>query len=441
MIEDSRRSPDALLQEIYEADQKNKRGRLRVFFGMCPGVGKTYAMLKAAQQKRLVGHPVVVGIVETHGRQETEALLMGLEFTPRKKITINDHDYSELDLESLLKSRPSLVLVDELAHSNAPGSRHPKRYQDVQELLDSGIDVYTTLNVQHVESRADLVYQISGVPVRETVPDLFLEQANPIDLIDLNPEELLIRLHEGKVYLGERVHRAAENFFKVEKLTALRELALRFTAELVDQSLLGQMQEKRISGPWNTSERLLVAVSHSPSSARLIRSTRRTAALLEAPWIALYVESGAKLETDDHEMLTKNINLARELGAEVITTRDQSVSQALRRIASDRNVTQIVMGRPDRRFLSDLFKGGTILDQLVLETSEIDIHIIRQKRKPVHRGFHFRLPEWISPFRAYLKTFVYLSMASIISYGLQVYLGYRAAGFLLLLALLPVASL
>jgi two-component system sensor histidine kinase KdpD len=294
--------------------------------------------------------------------------------------------------------------------------------------------------VQHIESRAEIVYQIAGVPVRETVPDSFLEYADQIELVDLSPEDLLRRLKDGKVYLGDRADRAAENFFREEKLTALRELALRFTAEIVDDQLRDHMQTKRILGPWNTNERLMVAVSHSPFSARLLRSTRRMAYSLEAPWVALYVDTGLELAPADHEMLTKNLNLARELGAEVIMTKDRDISEALKRVAAERNVTQIVMGRPDRRFFRDLFGQGNILNQLVNETSEVDIHVIRQKRKPIYRGFHLNRPRLSSPAAVYTKTLLYIGVLSVIGYPLREYVGYRAIGFGFLLGILPIST-
>ncbi len=407
---------------------------------MCPGVGKTYAMLRAAQEKKAAGLDVIVGLVETHGRLDTENILKGLEVLPRKSGDYKGAVLEEFDVDRALTRKPDLILVDELAHSNAPGSRHPKRYQDVKELLFAGIDVYTTLNVQHLESRADLVYQISGVPVRETVPDVFLEFADQIELVDLSPEELLRRLKDGKVYLGDRAERAAENFFKEEKLIALRELALRFTAEIVDDQLREHRQSKGILSTWNTNERLIVAISHSPFSARLIRSTRRTAFNLEAPWVALHVDTGVELSASDHETLTKNLNLARELGAEVVMTKDRSVSEALKRVAAERNVTQIVMGRPDRRFLRDFFSGGNILDQLVNETSEVDIHVIRQKRRPIYRGFHIQWPKFNSKPAIYIKTSLYVGLLCALGFPLAETLGYRAIGFGLLLGILPIAT-
>ncbi len=262
---DERPDPDALLAALQKEEARERRGKLKIFFGMAAGVGKTYAMLEAAQRLRAEGVDIVVGLVETHGRAETQALLEGLTILPKRRVEYRGAILEEMDLDAILARRPDLVLVDELAHTNAPGSRHPKRYQDVLELLDAGIDVYTTVNVQHLESRADTVRQITGVAVRETVPDSIVETANEIELIDLSPEDLLKRLAEGKVYLGEqRAELAAANFFRKGNLTALREMALRLTAERVDQQLQDYMQVKQIAGPWKSGERLIVAVSDSP---------------------------------------------------------------------------------------------------------------------------------------------------------------------------------
>lgn len=439
--QDYRRDPDQLLRSLEKVESNKTKGNLHVFFGMCPGVGKTYAMLRSAHELKAKGHDVVVGIVETHKRSETEKLLQDLECIPLQVLEHRETKLQELNLDAVLQRKPEIVLVDELAHTNAPGSRHSKRYQDVLEILQSGITVFTTLNVQHIESRADLVFQITSVPVRETVPDSFLELADEINLIDLSPQELLTRLREGKVYLGERAERAAENFFKIEKLTALRELALRFTAEKVDEQLRSHMTLKQIMGPWNTNERLLVAVSYSPYSARLIRATRRMAYNLEAPWIALYVETAEELSAEDQRRLHKNLTLAKELGAEVVHTRESKVSSAIMRVAQEKNVTQIVMGRPDRRFFRDLFARGTILDQLVHETSQIDIHVIRQERKPHYRGFHFRLPNQQAGFFPYWTTLWFLLGVTGLSYALLPMIGYRAVGFIYLVAVLAVGTL
>jgi two-component system sensor histidine kinase KdpD len=435
-----RPNPEELLGAVERLRTDRKRGRLKVFLGMCPGVGKTYSMLRAAREQQLRTGHVVIGVVETHGRRETQVLLEGIKVL--SKITVNYKDTSqfEMDLDLILKERPQLVLVDELAHTNIPGLRHIKRYQDVEEILAAGIDVYTTVNIQHIESRNDQVAQITGVSVKETVPDSFFELADEIEVIDLSPNELLRRLNEGKVYLGERAELAAKNFFKEEYLTALRELALRFVAERVDRSLQDQMLVKGIEGPWNINERLLVAVSHSPYSSRLIREARRKAYTLDAPWIALYVDLGNVLSTEDQLMLQKNLNLARELGAEVISMIDLSLEHAIQTISQDKNVTQIILGRPDRRFFRDLLARGTFLDQLVRTTSTIDIHIVRAERPPKYRGFNIRWPTFHTKFVAYYNTAWFIAAVSVLCFVLLPTTGYPALGSVFLFAILIVAS-
>src|ERR1700752_1427276 len=319
MSEAERPDPDAILARMKREQTESARGKLKIFFGMSPGVGKTFAMLQAARQKQAQGCEVVVGIVETHGRQETEALLEGLPIMPRTQLEYRGTNLNEMDLDAILAWHPGLAVVDELAHTNAPGSRHPKRYQDVLELLDAGIDVYTTLNVQHVASRSDTVRQISGVSVHETVPDTVLDVADEIVLVDLTPEQLLSRLTEGKVYLGERAEWAAKNFFRESNLTALREMALRVVAEHVDRDLREIMSEERIPGPWKSADRLLVGVSASPYSERLIRYTRRLAASMEAAWIVTNIEKPRALSEQEQTRLTRYLALARQLGAEVVS--------------------------------------------------------------------------------------------------------------------------
>src|SRR5471032_2973169 len=362
MPEASRPDPDALLASLQREETRAHRGRLKVFFGMSPGVGKTFAMLRAAQQELKDGVDLVVGIVETHGRAATEALLVGLPVIPRKEITYKGIQITEMDLEAILLRKPKLVLVDEFAHTNAPGSRHPKRYQDVVELLDAGIDVYTTLNVQHIESRADAVRQITGATVHETVPDSVFELADQIELVDLTPEALRERLQEGKVYLGDRATAAAEGFFKDTHLTALRELALRFVAERVDKRLRELRGTAPIKTIWRSGERLLVAVGPSPSSTQLVRWTRKMAAAQGASWTAVSVESSRALDAEGRRRLEQNLALARELGAEVVVTHDEDVADALARVALQNNATQIVVGKSRRPRWLDLLSGGNLVD-------------------------------------------------------------------------------
>jgi two-component system sensor histidine kinase KdpD len=375
MSEAERPDPDALLAQLKREEAESARGKLKIFFGMSPGVGKTYAMLQAAQQELQQGTEVVIGIVETHGRKETEALTEGMPIMPRAQIEYRGAKLSEMDLDAILTWHPGLAVVDELAHTNAPGSRHPKRYQDVLELLDAGIDVYTTLNVQHVASRSDTVRQISGVSVHETVPDTVLDLADEIILVDLTPEQLRARLAEGKVYLGEKADWAAKNFFRESNLTALREMALRLVAEHVDRDLRDIMSEQKIVGPWKSGDRLLVAVSASPYSERLIRYTRRLAASMEASWIVANIERPRALSQEEQTRLTRYLALARQLGAEVVSTPGTDVAETLLRVARQHNVTQIVIGKPlGTRWASFLKRDP--LRWLMRHSGNIDIHMI-----------------------------------------------------------------
>ncbi|MCX6145140.1 MAG: sensor histidine kinase KdpD, partial [Ignavibacteriales bacterium] len=324
----SRLDPEALLRSLKRAEEKEGKGKLKIFFGMCAGVGKTYEMLQAGQEAKKKEIDIVIGYVETHGRAETEALVNGLTVIPRKKIDYRGVLLEEMDLDAILIQKPRLVLVDELAHTNAPGSRHTKRYLDVIELLDNGIDVYSTLNVQHLESRADTVAQITGAIVRETVPDSVFERADEVEVIDLPPDELLKRLAEGKVYSSERSQRAVQNFFRLGNLTALREMALRLGAERVDRQLRDYMQTERIRGPWKSGHRLVLGLTASPRAVQLIRWTRRIAFTMQANWIAVFVERSRPLSDTEKDQLAKNLALARELGAEIITTADEDVGAA-----------------------------------------------------------------------------------------------------------------
>src|SRR6266513_3292348 len=316
---DKRPSPDALLEAARR--ENDQAGRLKIFVGAAPGVGKTYEMLQSAHAKLKAGVDVVVGVVETHGRAETEALLRGLEVLPRKRLEYKDQILGEMDLDALIARRPQIALVDELAHTNAPGSRHPKRYLDVEELLSHGIDVYTTVNIQHFESLNDVVAQITHVRVRETVPDSVFDRADAVELVDLTPDDLIQRLKEGKVYVPKQAERALEHYFTPGNLTALRELALRRTAERVDEQLLEQMQAQAISGPWAAGERILVCVSEDPRSAGLVRYAKRLADRLHAPFTALYVETRRSLQWTEVERdrVADTLRLAERMGGEAIT--------------------------------------------------------------------------------------------------------------------------
>ncbi len=384
-MNDKRPDPDALLSAVQREEARRRRGKLKMFLGMAAGVGKTYAMLEAARRLRDEGVDVVVGYVETHGRAETEALLRGMEVMPRQKLTYREAVFEEMDTDAIVARAPQLVLVDELAHTNVPGVRYVKRFQDVVELLEAGIDVYTTVNVQHFESRADAVRRITGITVHETVPDSLLDLADEIELVDLSPEDLRKRLVEGKVYTPERVEVAARNFFRTGNLTALREMALRLTAEHVDHKLQDYMQLKQIAGPWQSNERLMVAVGPSPFSEQLIRWTRRIAYTLESPWLAAYIETSKPLAAAEKERLARNLALARSLGGEVVTTAGDDVAAGLLYLARQRNVTQIVVGKPKESRVRNFLRGGSFVSKLIRASGSIDIYVVTGEKPKSER--------------------------------------------------------
>src|SRR5256714_6047421 len=371
---EQRPSPDALLEA---ARREGRRvGKFKIFVGAAPGVGKTCEMLLTARAKLKEGVDIVVGVVETHGRKETEALLEGLEVLPRKPTVYVNRILSEFDIDAALKRRPGLVLVDELAHTNIPGSRHAKRYQDVEELLENGIDVYTTVNIQHIESLNDVVAQITRVRVRETVPDSILDRADAVELVDLTPDDLIQRLKEGKVYVPKQAERALKHYFSPGNLTALRELALRRTAERVDEQLLTHMQANAIAGPWAAGERILVCVSEDPRAAGLVRYTRRLADRVHAPWTAISIETRRSLPLADggRDRLADTMRLAESLGGESIT-----IPAVRRRIADDlihfapaHNVTPIIIGKSTRSWWFELTRGSVVHD-LVRRAGNISV--------------------------------------------------------------------
>src|SRR3954462_4993917 len=374
---DQRPSPEALLEAARREERRS--GRLKIFVGAAPGVGKTYEMLQQARARKQDGYDIVVGVVETHGRRETQGLLDGLEIIPRKRLDYKGQSLEEMDLDAIIARRPQIALVDELAHANALGSRHPKRYLDIEELLHRGIDVYTTVNVQHIESLNDVVAQITHVRVRETVPDSVFDRADAIELIDLTPDDLIQRLKEGKVYVPRQAERALEHYFSPGNLTALRELALRRTAERVDEQLLSHMQANAIAGPWAAGERILVCISDDPRSAGLVRYTRRLADRLHAPWTALSIETRRSLQLTDEERdrLADTLRLAEALGGEALT-----IPGVGRRIADDiisfaqaNNVTQIVIGKSTRSRWFEITRGSVVHD-LVRGSGNISVHVI-----------------------------------------------------------------
>lgn len=373
-----RPDPDALLERARaEGAAGPKRGRLKVFFGAAPGVGKTYTMLEAARAKRAEGVDVAVGYVETHGRPQTERLLEGLEVLPRQRVDYRGRALPEFDLDAALARRPALLLVDELAHTNAPGCRHAKRWQDVFELLDAGIDVDTTVNVQHLESLNDVVARVTGVVVRETLPDAVLERADEVELVDLPPEDLLQRLRDGNVYVPELAQRAATNFFKKGNLIALRELALRRTAERVDEQMLGYRRAHGIAETWHVAERVLVCVGPSPMSARLVRAARRMAASLRAPWYAVSVEASAKGKPlpEAAAQIEAHLRLAESLGAQTATLTGASVAAEAVAFARRHNVTKIVVGKPTHPRWRDLLYGS-LVDEVIRLSGDVDVYVI-----------------------------------------------------------------
>ena len=426
-----RPDPDQLLAALHKQEAAAHRGRLKIFFGMAAGVGKTYAMLEAARQCQNSGVDVVIGYIETHGRAETEALLADMTVLPRRTLDYRGVTLEELDLDALLARRPALAVVDELAHTNAPGARHTKRYQDVLELLDAGIDVYTTVNIQHLESRVDTVRQITGITVRETVPDSFFDLAAEIEVIDLTPEELRQRLHEGKVYLGnERATLAAEHFFRLGNLTALREMALRLVAERVDHQLQDYMTLQRIPGPWKSGERLLVAITADPLVEQLVRWTRRMAHTLNAPWLAVHVETPRALRAAEQSRLTHALTLADQLGAETLTTWDTDVAQGLLRIARERNVTQIVVGKPPaNRWLR--WGAGSWVDRLLGASGDIDIYVVTGEAAVSAAAPRCQL-RLSSPWTQYLGAAGAIVVTTLLNSALLPYIGYRAAALLFL---------
>ncbi len=381
-----RTDPDALLAQVQADEARRRRGRLKLFFGAAPGVGKTFSMLEAAQAKQREGVDVVVGIVETHGRADTSRLQEGLEVLPRRELEYRGVRLLEFDLDGALRRRPGLLLLDELAHTNAPGSRHEKRWQDVAELLDSGLDVYSTLNVQHVDSLNDVVAQITGVIVRETVPDAVLEMANEIELVDVSPDVLLQRLSEGKVYIPEQASRALDQFFRRGNISALRELALRQTASRVDADVRDYRTAQGIVETWPTSERIAVCVGPDPHSARLVRAARRMAEGLGAEWTALYVETPVhdRLSADDQAAVTQNLRLAEQLGGRTVTLTGADIASEILAWARANNITKIIVGKPvAARWWG---KRLNLLDAIVRGSGSIDVYVITGAASSPRRG-------------------------------------------------------
>jgi two-component system sensor histidine kinase KdpD len=376
-----RPDPDQLLARVERDNAKASRGRLKIFFGAAAGVGKTYAMLLAAREKRSENSDIIVGLVETHGRQDTASLLDGLEVLPLKQIIYRGTTLYEFDLDAALQRKPSIILVDELAHTNAQGSRHPKRWQDIEELLDAGIDVYTSLNVQHLESLNDDIGQISGIQVWETLPDTVFEEANEIELVDLPPDELLNRLKDGKVYVPQQAQEAIKHFFRKGNLIALRELALRQTATRVDAQMLDYREDHFIREVWQVNERILVCIGPNALAERLVRAGKRLATSLRANWLVLYVETPElqRLPAEKRDGVLRILRLAEKLGAETVTLNATEMSAAIVKFSRERNVTKIVIGKPTRRGWKR-FLLGSVVDVLISDAHNINLYLLGSPR-------------------------------------------------------------
>jgi two-component system sensor histidine kinase KdpD len=399
--ETTRPDPEALLKEVQRVEEK--RGRLKIFLGYAPGVGKTFTMLNEAHVLKNRGEDVIVGIAETHGRVETEALLKELEVVPRRRVEYQGIILEELDLDAILRRRPAVVLIDELAHTNAPGSRHPKRYQDIEELLDSGIDVYTTVNVQHFESLNDVLEKITGIRMQETLPDTFLDRADEVQVIDIPMEELFERLKEGKVYIPRQAERAMQSFFQRGNLVALRELMLTHVAHKMDAELLNYMRAKAISGPWPVSERVMVCVAPSPYAKQLLRKGYQIAQEAHAEWFAVHVSTPSLKEMSDEEKayIAEALNLAEELGGKVATLSGTDVANEILRFAREYNINHIVIGKPLHSMLLGFWKGSPA-SRLLHTRSEFELHLItptgEKKEIEVKRGhdrFVFRIEDYL----------------------------------------------
>lgn len=420
MTDDAQRpDPDALLRRMQEAEARAKRGKLKIFFGFAPGVGKTYRMLQVARDLIIEQKTdVVVGVVEDHKRRETAHLVLGLDLLPKRKVAYRGHELQEFNLDAALTRKPELILVDELAHTNVEGSRHAKRWQDVEELLDAGIDVFTTLNVQHVESLNDVVAQITHVQVRETVPDSVLDRADAIELVDIAPEELLQRLKEGKVYLPDQAQRAASHFFQRGNMLALRELALRRTAQHVDEDVLEFREEQGISTAWPAVERVMVCVGPAPSSGRLIRAAARMAAGLRCPWVASYVEApvtaARPMTNHDREQLEAHLRVAESLGATVTRLSGPRIAEAVLEYARKHNVTRLVIGKPTHSRLWDRVKGS-LLDDVVRGSGDIDVLVITGDRGGGGPPVQSRRPQRFAPLSHYLSASLLVGATIVLS--------------------------
>ena len=431
---DNRPNPDELLASLKNEEEKSKRGKLKIFFGMCAGVGKTYSMLKVAHAEKIKNCDIIIGYVETHNRKETAELVDGFELIPRKTYDYKTTKVQEMDLDAIIARKPQIVLIDELAHTNAPGSRHTKRYQDVQEILENGINVFTTLNVQHLESRSETVAQFTGIIIHETLPDEIFENADEVELVDLTPDELLQRLSDGKVYTPERSREAIENFFRKGNITALREMALRIVADRVDKQLHDYMQHKHIRGPWKSGLHLLVAIDYSPQSTRLLRWAKNLSYSMGANIQALYVETLHKLSPKEHEQLDKNFKLAKQLGIKFRIITSYNIVKAIVDFAQKENVTHIIIGKPRVRTLISMLPLENFVNKLMRYSGNIDVYVLGSDRQARdHFKDRVSIPPFTSNIRQYIITSILVIISTIASYLIMDYIGgYQVVSFVLL---------
>jgi two-component system, OmpR family, sensor histidine kinase KdpD len=437
---DNRPDPDELLASLRYEEEKSRRGKLKIFFGMCAGVGKTYTMLQTAQAEKLKGNDIIIGYVETHNRKETAELAEGFELIPRKTYPYKSTSVQEMDLDGIIARKPKTVLVDELAHTNAPGSRHTKRYQDVLEILDNGINVYTTVNVQHLESRSDTVAQITGIIVRETIPDEIFENADEIEIIDLTPDELLQRLSDGKVYTPERSKEAIMSFFRKGNITALREMALRIVADRVDKQLHDYMQRKRIKGPWKSGLHLLVAVSHTQQSAKLLRWAKNLSYTMGADLQAVYVETSYKLSPKESEQQNKNITLARQLGIKFRIVTNTDMVKAIVDFAQKENITHIIIGKPRVRNLLTLLRLGNFVNRLIRYSGNIDVYILGSDIQSTDKFKEkVSLPSFTSNISQYITASLLVILTAIVCFPVKEIIGYQVVSFGLLIVVSTLA--
>jgi two-component system sensor histidine kinase KdpD len=431
--EDNRLNPDEILASLREKEERDKKGKLKIFFGMCAGVGKTYSMLQTAHIEKTKGADIVIGYVETHRRKETDDLAKGFEVIPRKSHEYKSTVLQEMDLDAIIRRKPQIVLVDELAHSNVPGSRHLKRYQDVQEILNHGINVYSTVNVQHLESRSEIVAQITGIVVRETIPDEVFEKADDVELVDLTPDELLQRLSEGKVYTAERSKEAVVNFFRKGNITALREMALRLVADRVDRQLHDYMQLKRIKGPWKSGVRLLVAVTYTSQSTKLLRWAKNLADLMGGTLQALYVETSRELTSKESEGLDKNINLAKQLGIPFRIVTNYDLVKAIVDFAQKENITHIIIGKPRERNLLSMLRLGNFVNRLIKYSGNIDVYVLGSDTSSEDKYTKkASKPSFTSGASQYFISALVVIFTSFLCFLIKNLVGYQVVSFVLL---------